>query len=84
MNTITLDSVLDQAERLPIDEQILLADILRQRLIEEKRKNLIQSVKEGIEEYKAGLSPSGSIEDLFNSLENEEWIYVGPVISGDL
>ncbi len=72
MDNVTLNSVLDQAEQLPLDEQILLTNILRKRLTEEKRKNLIRSVKEGIEEYKAGSSHSGSVEDLFNELENEE------------
>ena len=72
MKNITLDSVLDQAEQLPLEEQILLANILHKRLVEEKRKNLIQTVKEGIAEYKAGLSHSGTVEDLFNDLENEE------------
>ena len=72
LKNITLDSVLDQAEQLTIDEQILLTNILRKRLISEKRKELIKSVNEGIAEYKAGLSHRGSIEDLFTDVENEE------------
>ncbi len=72
MKNITLNSVLDQAEQLSLEEQILLANILHKRLTEEKRKNLIQSVKEGMAEYKAGLSHSGSVDDLFKELETEE------------
>jgi hypothetical protein len=72
INNVTLDSVLDQVEQLPLDDQILLTIILRKRLIEEKRKHLTQSIREGIAEYKAGLSHGGSVEDWFNELENEE------------
>lgn len=72
MNGVTLDSILDQTEHLTLDEQILLAEILRKRLVEEKRKKLIQSVKESTAEYATGKSSSGSVEDLFNELEREE------------
>jgi len=72
MDKITLDSVLDQADKLSIEEQILLANILRKRLIEEKRRQLINSVKEGLAEYKTGLSHGGSIDDLFKELDDEE------------
>jgi hypothetical protein len=72
MNSVTLDSVLDQAEKLPLEEQVLLSKILRKRLTEEKRKKLIESVREGLAEYNAGLSHTGSVEDLFNELDDEE------------
>ncbi len=72
MNNVTLDSVLEQAEQLSIDEQILLSNILHKRLTEEKRNKLIQSVKEGITEYKAGLTHTGTVDDLFNELDIEE------------
>lgn len=71
-NKITLDSVLDQAEKLPINEQILLTNILRKRLVEEKRKNLINSVKESLQEYNSGLSHTGTIDKLFDELEDEK------------
>lgn len=72
MNDVTLDSVLDQAEKLSLEEQVLLARILRKRLTDEKRKKLIESVREGLAEYNTGLSHSGSVEDLFNELDVEE------------
>lgn len=72
MNSVTLDSVLDQAEKLSLEEQVLLARILRKRLTDEKRKKLIVSVREGLAEYNTGLSHSGSVEDLFNELDVEE------------
>ena len=70
MQNLTIDSVLDQAEKLSFSDQVLLTEILRKRLIEEKRRRLVQTVQEGQEEYKSGKSGKGSVDDLFNEIEN--------------
>lgn len=70
MQNLTIDSVLDQAEKLSFSDQVLLTEILRKRLIEEKRRRLVQTVQEGQEEYKSSKSGKGSVDDLFNEIEN--------------
>jgi adenylate kinase family enzyme len=67
----SLDQMLDNVSRLPVDEQLMLAEIIKKRIIEQRRKKLADSVKESIEEYKNGLTKTGTIDDLIKDLENE-------------
>lgn len=70
MAEVTIDSILDQTEKLSLEDQAVLSEILRKRLSEEKRKMLIQSVKEGMEEYKSGKTRSGSVADFLKDIED--------------
>jgi hypothetical protein len=65
---ITLDQMLDNASKMPIDEQLMLAEIIKKRIIEQRRKGLVQNVKESVGEYKSGRAKTGSIDDLINDL----------------
>ncbi len=69
MADITIDSILDETEQLSLEDQAVLSEILRKRLVEEKRKLLIQTVKEGMDEYKSGKTRSGSVADFLKDIE---------------
>ncbi len=68
---MSLDQVLDNASKLPLDEQLMLAEIIKKRVIEQRRREIASSVKERVEKYKSGKAKTGSINDLIRELEDE-------------
>ena len=67
--TAVFDQVLDAADALPIQQQEDLVRILQNRLIDQKREALVQSVREARAEYAHGEVNKGSVADLLNDLE---------------
>ncbi len=49
----------------------MLAEIIKKRIIEQRRKELAGSAKESMEEYNSGKAKTGSLDDLIKDLENE-------------
>ena len=70
-NIISFDNMLDTVSKLPVEEQLMLAEIIKKRIIEQRRKELANSVKESLEEYNGGKAKTGSLDDLIKDLENE-------------
>lgn len=68
MGNITFQKALEMIESLPEEQRESLIDIVRRRLIEERRDRLAQSIKEAKEEYKRGEIKSGSVNDLMDEL----------------
>jgi hemerythrin len=52
---VTLDSVLELANQLTDEQQEMLLEIVKKRLHEARRKQLIQDCHEAIAEFKAGV-----------------------------
>ena len=69
--TRSLDQMLDNMSKMPLDEQLMLAEIIKKRIIEERRKEIAHNVKESIEEYKSGTAKTGTLDDLIKDLEND-------------
>ena len=61
-------TVLDSAESLSLDEQAELADILRHRIAEKRRAEIIAAVKESRAEFAAGKLKSATARAIFNKL----------------
>ena len=70
-NIISFDNMLDSVSKLPVEEQLMLAEIIKKRIIEQRRKELANSVKESIKEYNNGKAKTGSLDGLIKDLENE-------------
>ncbi len=51
----TFEEVLEAADRLPAEEQEIIIDILRKRIIEQRRKEIIKEVKTARTELLQGL-----------------------------
>ncbi|MFZ0455978.1 MAG: hypothetical protein WCE54_05795 [Ignavibacteriaceae bacterium] len=66
-----INDFLESISKLPLDDQLMISEIIHKRVIEEKRKQLAQSVKESEEEYHSGGSKRGSAEDFLKDMENE-------------
>jgi hypothetical protein len=65
---ITFQKALDIVESLPEYQQEDLIDIIRRRLIEQKRNKLADSIKEAREEYARGEVRKGSVDDFMKEL----------------
>jgi len=53
-NTLPFGEILEAADNLPIGDQESLRDILTKRIIERRRDELLQEIREAREEYEAG------------------------------
>ena len=65
---VTFQEVLDIVESLPEYQQEDLVDIIRRRLIEQRRDRLADSIREAKEEYARGEVKKGSVDDLMKEL----------------
>jgi hypothetical protein len=68
MGNKTFQKALEIVESLPEEQRESLMDIVKRRLIEERRDRLAQSIKEAKEEYKRGKIRKGTVDDLMNEL----------------
>ena len=62
--------VIEDVETLPFDEQMLLVEIMRRRVVEHRRADLIAEVAEAREAYQWGDVRRGTAEDLLNELDS--------------
>jgi hypothetical protein len=69
MREVTFQDALEIIESLPEEQRESLMEIVKHRLLEERRDRLAQRVKEAKEEYKHGEFKKGTIEDLLRDLE---------------
>jgi hypothetical protein len=65
---VTFQDVLDIVESLPEYQQEDLVDIIRRRLIEQRRERLADSIREAREEYARGEVKKGTVDDLMKEL----------------
>ena len=68
MGNKTFQKALEIVESLPEEQRESLMDIVKRRLIEERRDRLAQSIKEAREEYKRGKIRKGTVDDLMHEL----------------
>ncbi len=68
----TVNNVLESIALFPLEDQIMIAEIVQKRIIEEKRNILSQTIKERREEYSAGTTKSGSVDDFIKDLDTKE------------
>ena len=64
MKTISFNDALEIVESLPEGQRESLIEIVKNRLIEERRDRLAQNIKEAREEYARGDIRKGTVDDL--------------------
>ena len=64
MREVTFQDALEIIESLPEDQRESLLEIVKHRLIEERRDRLARSIKEARGEYERGEFKRGTVEDL--------------------
>ena len=65
---VNFHEVLDIVESLPEYQQEDLIDIIRRRLIEQRRDRLADCIREAREEYGRGEVKKGTVDDLMKEL----------------
>ena len=66
-----LNDFLESISKLPLDDQLMISEIIHKRVIEAKRKEIADSVKESKEEYLSSKTGRGSVDDFLNDLKSE-------------
>jgi hypothetical protein len=61
-------TVIETIEALPPDDQLLLIEIIRQRLIQYRRAELVTEVAEARQSYLHGDIKRGTVDDLLKDL----------------
>jgi hypothetical protein len=68
VQNITFQKALEIIESLPEEQRESLIDIVKRRLIEERRDRLVQNIKEAKGEYKRGEIKRGTVDDLMHEI----------------
>ncbi len=68
--TSSINDLLESVSKLPLDDQLMISEIIHKRAIEERRKEIAVSIRESKEEYLAGKTGSGSLNDFLDSLDS--------------
>ena len=73
MSTITFDQVLDTISQMPFEQQEMLIDIFRKRLIETRRQKIALDAQESLSAFRQGqftVQPADQVvQELHESLD---------------
>lgn len=64
----TFGDVVDAANELSLDEQQSLLEILRRRIADLARRELVRDVEEARDEFRSGGARPASVDDLMNEV----------------
>jgi len=64
-----MDEILDKVNEIPLEDQGILAELIKNRYREKRREEILANAHQSEEEYKKGLTSSGSISDLLREME---------------
>jgi len=68
MGNITFQKALEVIETLPEEQRESLIDIIRRRMVEERRDQLALNIKKARVEYKQGKVKRGTVDDMMDEL----------------
>lgn len=68
MSTVNFREALELVESLSDEERLALIEIVRRRLIEKRRDEIAESVREAREDYARGEVRKGTADDLLREL----------------
>ena len=66
----TFYEIVEASSHLTLDEQESFVDILNKRIIEEKRKRIINEVLESQREFESGEKLTSSIDDILKEIQS--------------
>jgi hypothetical protein len=71
MSVAVINNVIEKFSLLSIEEKEYVAEIISKQLIELRREKIAQRIIEARSNLEKGLVKRGSIQDLFEDLEND-------------
>jgi hypothetical protein len=69
--TTAFEEVLEKVDTMPLEEQELIIEILKNRYREKRREEILENAKKSLEEHKKGLTSKGTVADLLKDLEDD-------------
>ena len=70
MNASKFNEILEQIETLSSDDQEILIDLVKRRLIERRQDEIADNIALSHQEYQSGEVVRGSVEDVIAELNN--------------
>ncbi len=64
-----LDEILDKVDEMPLEDQGMLVELIRNRYNEKRREEILANARQALEEYAKGLTSKGTVSDLLRELE---------------
>ena len=68
--TLTLQQAIDLVESLPLDDQILLVDLIQKRLYQQQRQEIVREIQEIRQEVAQGNVKFGSVDEFLAELDD--------------
>jgi hypothetical protein len=69
-NQLTFGEILDAVDKLPVDQQEDLTSIVRRRIAEQRRKQILKDVEDARQEFARGGGQSMTAEQIMRELES--------------
>ena len=69
--TTAFEEVLEKVDTMPLEEQELIIEILKNRYREKRREEILENAKKSLEEHRKGLTSKGTVADLLKDLEDD-------------
>ena len=66
-----LDYFLDRIDKMPLEEQSYIIEILKNRNREKRREEIFKNARQTLLEHRKGLTKRGGIEELLKDMEND-------------
>lgn len=67
----SFNDVLEVVNRMSLDEQSLIIEILENRYREGRREDILRNARKTLQEYEKGLAKKGTVADLIKDLEDD-------------
>jgi len=64
-----LDEILDKVDEIPLEDQDMLVELIRNRYKEKRREEILANARQTLEEYNKYLTSKGTVSDLLRELE---------------
>ena len=68
MSRISLDQAIDAVSQLPLEQQVMLVEIMYKRLVEARRNEIAQDAKASLDAFRQGALRAQSAEEVIAEL----------------
>jgi hypothetical protein len=67
---VAIDTILDEISKYSLPDKEIILDLMKKRLIEEKRNIIYGEYKKAMKNYRSGKVKTGNVDDLFKSIND--------------
>ncbi len=66
-----INDILGKVDSMPLEDQDLLVELIINRYKEKRRKEILENARQTLDEYRKGLTSTGTVSDLLRELERD-------------